>query len=64
MVEIENNDIENDIRKAFEKRERIRVEAIDEENSVTIRVEEEEANRYNMRLAALESKLGEITEAR
>jgi hypothetical protein len=30
MVEVENNEIENDIRKALEKRERARLELLDE----------------------------------
>lgn len=64
MAEVENNDIENDIRKAMEKRERARLEVIEEENGIVVRVQDEEAQRYNIKLTALEAKLAEVTEAR
>lgn len=37
---------------------------MDEERSITQRIEQEEAQRYNIKLTALESKLSEIEEAR
>lgn len=64
MVEIENNEIENDIRKAIDKKERIKIETVNEEENLIQRIEDEEASRYNLRLNALESKLAEIQESR
>lgn len=64
MAEVEHNDIENDIKKTLEKRERARVELLDEENAITTRVQEEEAQRYNIKLASLEGKLAQVSEAR
>lgn len=64
MAEVEHNDIENDIKKAMEKRERLKFEMAEEEQVITQRVEEEEAQRYSTKLASLESRLAEVQEAR
>lgn len=62
--ENENNQVDNEIKKNLEKRERLRVEYIEEENQVRHRIEEEEAQRYGLKIASLQAKLREVEETR
>jgi len=53
MTENDNNTLDNEIKKQMEKRERLKIEYLDEENLIRTRVEEEEGQRYGFKLAAL-----------
>jgi hypothetical protein len=44
----------------MEKRERLRVEYIEEENQVRHKIEEEESQRYGLKIAGLQAKLREV----
>ena len=63
-AENENNQFDNEIKKNLEKRERLRVEYIEEENLVRHRVEEEESQRYGLKITSLQAKLREVEETR
>ena len=60
----DNNQLDSEIKKSLEKRERLRVQYIEEENVVRHRVEEEEAQRYGLKIASLQAKLREVEETR
>jgi hypothetical protein len=58
--ENESNLVENEIRKCLEKKERLRLEYLEQEATIRTRVEDEESQRYGFKLVALESKLKEV----
>ena len=56
--------MDNEIQKTLEKRERLRVQYIEDENQVRHKVEEEEAQRYGLKISSLQAKLREVEETR
>jgi len=63
-VENESNQIDNEIKKGLDKRERIRIEYLEEETQVRNRLQEEESQRYALKIAALQTRLREVEETR
>ena len=62
--ENDNNQLENEIKRNLEKRQRLRVEYLEQQAVIRSKIEEEEAQRYGLKIASLQSKLREVEESR